>query len=102
MNSLSLPELLSLLSVLITLLGGIFVIGKLAQIIHTNTSNVRQLGRKVDDLTQHNEKRFDEISIFLTRVDQRVAELQRFAYSPQITDRLRSGEEFRFDDEDEK
>ena len=82
------------------IIGLVFALGKQAQTILTNRIDISHTGQKLDMVAHTTDQRLDEMARFTIRVDQRVANLERQVYGDNITEILRSGHNFRPNDDD--
>ena len=64
-------------------------------------SYISGVSKKLEYFADRTDRRLDEVSKFIIRVDQRVVNLERQIYGDIITERLRSGSNFRDDDDDD-
>ena len=88
-------DMIAALSFGFAIAGLIFALGKQAQSILTNRIDINHVGQKLDIVANTSDNRLDEIARFTIRVDQRVANLERQVYGDNITEILRSGNNFR-------
>ena len=91
----NLSDVLAILTFAMAIAGLVFALGKQAQSIATNGSDINQVGKKLDLHVDRTDRRLDDVSKFTIRVDQRVANLERQVYGDSITEILRSGTNFR-------
>ncbi|MCA6508738.1 MAG: hypothetical protein IM560_18925 [Pseudanabaena sp. M085S1SP2A07QC] len=91
----SLQDALAVLTFALAIAGLVFALGKHAQNIATNTDDINNLARRLENHIERTDKRLDDIAKFTIRVDQRVANLERQTFGDDLTEFLRSGVNFR-------
>lgn len=95
-----LQDVLALATLALAIAGVIFALGKQSQNISTNSTDINNVGKKLDLHMERTDRRLDDTAKFTIRVDQRVANLERQVYGEQITEILRSGAGFNLNDDD--
>ena len=63
--------------------GLVFALGRQAQSILNNRTDINNVAQKLDSLAHNNDRRLDEITRFTIRVDQQVVSLERQVYGGQ-------------------
>ena len=81
----NLQDALALFTFALAIAGVVFALGKQAEILSTNKSDLERTDRRLDDLSK-----------FIVRVDQRVADLERHVYGERSWVHFRNEEDAEF------